>query len=175
MAVLASLLTALRHLLAILALPVVMTIVLPRWLLGRFADIDSRWATNSVGFWLGRLIGIELLVVGFALFCWCVALFARVGQGTLAPWDPTGRLVAVGPYDYVRNPMITSVATILAGEALFRGSWVLGVWLATFVLFNHTYFLLIEEPGLRRRFATGYDVYKGRVPRWIPRRPRRAP
>jgi protein-S-isoprenylcysteine O-methyltransferase Ste14 len=167
-------LTAVRHLVAILALPVVMAIVVPRWLLRRFAEVDTRWAADSVAIWLGRMIGAELVVVGVGLFIWCVTLFARVGQGTLAPWDPTSRLVAVGPYDYVRNPMITSVATAIAGQALFTGSWVLGVWLLTFVLFNHTYFLLIEEPGLARRFGVAYGVYRDRVPRWLPRRPRRA-
>jgi protein-S-isoprenylcysteine O-methyltransferase Ste14 len=45
-------------------------------------------------------------------------LFAKVGQGTLAPWDPTRNLVAVGPYRFVRNPMISGVALMLMGQAL---------------------------------------------------------
>jgi protein-S-isoprenylcysteine O-methyltransferase Ste14 len=89
----------------------------------------------------------------------------------LAPWDPTARLVAVGPYDYVRNPMISGVAAALAGQALFLGSWVLASWLILFVTINHIYFLRSEEPGLERRFGVAYAVYKDRVPRWIPRRP----
>ena len=120
--------------------------------------------------WVMRGLGAILLVVGFGLFCWCVALFARIGQGTLAPWDPTQRLVAVGPYRYVRNPMITGVAIVLAGLALFTGSWVLALWLGVFVSFNFGYFVLVEEPGLEQRFGAPYREYKTRVPRWIPRR-----
>jgi protein-S-isoprenylcysteine O-methyltransferase Ste14 len=112
-----------------------------------------------------------VFLAGFALFAWCVALFARVGRGTLAPWDPTRALVAVGPYRYVRNPMITGVATMLAGEALFWRSGAVAVWAAAFVVINHLYFILSEEPGLERRFGEPYREYRRTVPRWIPRLP----
>lgn len=108
-------------------------------------------------------------LAGFGLFAWCVGLFARVGRGTLAPWDPTRRMVAVGPYRHVRNPMITGVVAMLVGEALLSGSRVLGGWAASFVLLNHVYFLLLEEPGLTRRFGPSYQAYKTAVPRWLPR------
>lgn len=164
-------LTTLRHLLAILILPVVMAILVPRWLLTRFELTDSRWSDASALVWPARVLGGAVLLAGIALFAWCVLLFARVGRGTLAPWDPTQRLVAVGPYRYVRNPMITSVAAVLAGEALLTGSRVLVLWLLLFILLNYVYFVLVEEPGLERRFGDPYRQYKARVPRWIPRRP----
>ena len=106
---------------------------------------------------------------GFALFAWCVTLLARVGRGTLAPWDPTRSMVAVGPYRLVRNPMITGVALMLFGEAAFWGSKRIGVWAVSFVFFNHLYFILSEEPGLERRFGSAYRQYKARAPRWLPR------
>jgi protein-S-isoprenylcysteine O-methyltransferase Ste14 len=163
-------LTVLRHLLAILVLPVVMTIVVPNWLLTRFDLIDSRWDARSALAWPMRVVGATVLLAGIGLFSWCVSLFARVGRGTLAPWDPTERLVAVGPYRYVRNPMITSVATVLAGQTLWTGSRILAFWLVLFVAFNYAYFVLVEEPGLERRFGESYRQYKARVPRWMPRR-----
>lgn len=115
------------------------------------------------------MAGAVVFAAGLTLFSWCVALFARVGRGTLAPWDPTQRLVAVGPYRHVRNPMITGVATMLAGEALVSGSRLIALWLVAFVIINHAYFLLSEEPGLVRRFGLGYEEYRAAVPRWIPR------
>ena len=163
-------LVLLRHLFAILVLPVVMAIVVPSWLLTRYALVDSRWSEGSALMWPMRGLGAILLLGGFLLFAWCVSLFARVGQGTLAPWDPTRRLVAVGPYRYIRNPMITGVATVLAGWAVVTGSWVLALWFLTFVAFNSVYFVLVEEPGLEHRFGEPYRDYKARVPRWIPRR-----
>jgi protein-S-isoprenylcysteine O-methyltransferase Ste14 len=155
--------TVLRHTLSILLLPFMAVVVVPWWLLGRLADVDTRWS----GLWLA---GVALFACGFALFAWCIALFARVGQGTLAPWDPTQRLVAVGPYRHLRNPMISGVAAMLSGEALMFGSWVVVLWAALFVVVNHVYFIAVEEPGLERRFGESYRAFKANVPRWLPRR-----
>ncbi len=153
----------LRHLLSILLLPFLVVVVVPYWLRQTFPVSET--ATSP----LARLLGVALLAGGLGLFAWCVSLFARVGQGTLAPWDPTRNLVALGPYRYVRNPMIAGVALMLLGEALFWTSAALAVWAAVFFLINHLYFVLSEEPGLERRFGEPYRVYKANVPRWLPR------
>ena len=70
-------------------------------------------------------------MAGFALWVWTVRLFARIGRGTLAPWDPTERLVVEGPYAHVRNPMITGVLAVLLGEALIFGSTAIAIWAAS--------------------------------------------
>ena len=143
--------------------------VIPYWLLTAFAVCDNRWNGTSLIVWLPRSVGGLLFTTGFTLFAWCVKLFAAVGHGTLAPWDPTRRLVVVGPYRYVRNPMISGVAMMLFGEALLWGSWVLGIWSCVFLTINHIYFLFSEEPSLERRFGDDYRLYRANVPRWIPR------
>jgi protein-S-isoprenylcysteine O-methyltransferase Ste14 len=103
------------------------------------------------------------------MLAWTVTLFVRIGRGTLAPWDPTRKLVVRGPYAHVRNPMITGVLAILIGEALAFAARPLWTWAALFLAINHVYFLLSEEPGLADRFGAEYDEYKRHVPRWIPR------
>ena len=162
-------LVMLRHLLAILLLPFLVVIVVPYWLLTTFVAGDTRWGDGSLIVWLPRSAGAVFIIVGLVLFSWCISLFARVGQGTLAPWDPTHNLVAVGPYRFVRNPMISAVALMLIGQALLWGSWMMGIWACVFVFINHSYFVLSEEPGLERRFGENYRVYKANVPRWVPR------
>jgi protein-S-isoprenylcysteine O-methyltransferase Ste14 len=158
----------LRHLLSIALLPFVVVVVVPHFLLARPAlDVPIPPAALLA---LGRIAGALLFAAGFAMFLWCVLLFARVGRGTLAPWDPTRGLVVVGPYRHVRNPMITAVATMLAGEALFFHSARIGLWLLLFIAINHSYFLLLEEPGLIARFGEEYERYRAAVPRWLPRR-----
>ena len=159
----------LRHLLSIILLPFVVVVDMPAWLLAAFAADDVRWVDAAPTAWLVRALGLALFVIGPGLFGWCVSLFARVGQGTLAPWDPAHNLVIAGPYRYVRNPMISGVAAMLWGEALLWGSVALGVWACAFILINHTYFLLLEEPGLEKRFGEEYRRYKQHVPRWMPR------
>lgn len=159
----------LRHLLAVLLLPFVVVVAVPAWLLTDRTGIGTGWEGASLWEWLSRSAGGITLLGGLALFGWCVALFARVGRGTLAPWDPTRELVAVGPYRHVRNPMISGVVLMLVGEALLWRSWALSAWAAVVVLVNHAYFVLSEEPGLEERFGERYRVYKANVPRWVPR------
>lgn len=158
-----------RSLLSVLVLPGIVVIVLPAWIVTSLADADVRW-THDVAVPGGMIIGSALFLLGFAPVAWCVTLFARVGKGTLAPWDPTKELVVRGPYRHVRNPMISGVAGMLLGEALFFGSAILAGWFLLFVLINHTYFILSEEPSLERRFGIAYADYRRRVPRWLPRR-----
>lgn len=162
----------LRHLLSILLLPFMVVVVVPAWILRSWSTWDLRWTDTAVAP-LGQFAGSLLFLAGFGLFAWCVTLFARVGKGTLAPWDPTRRLVAAGPYRYVRNPMISGVAAMLLGEALFFGSVQVAAWAIVVILVNHVYFVVSEEPGLERRFGADYAEYKRRVPRWLPRKPRR--
>ena len=83
-------------------------------------------------------------------------LFFNVGRGTIMPWDPTRELVAVGPYQYMRNPIIAGVIAILVGEAFFFGSGALGIWAMAAFLVNHVYFIYSEEPGLEKRFGESY-------------------
>jgi hypothetical protein len=78
----------LRHLLAILLLPFVAVVIIPRWLLRAWATSDTHWTSGTIAALVGHIAGIVVFLGGFGLFAWCVSLFARVGQGTLAPWDP---------------------------------------------------------------------------------------
>lgn len=160
-----------RHLLAVLLLPFVVVVVVPWWILTSLTEWDLQWTLWSPSP-VAQVAGLIAFVAGLGLFAWCFVLFARIGKGTLAPWDPTRRLVAVGPYRYVRNPMISGVAAMLLGEAWFFGSALLAGWVLLFILVNHLYFLVSEEPGLERRFGAAYTEYKESVPRWLPRRPR---
>jgi len=113
--------------------------------------------------------GLVLIIVGICVIAVTVSMFIRIGQGTLAPWNPTQKLVTSGPYAYMRNPMITGVLVVLLGEMLAAHSSRLFIWLVVFFIINHLYFLVSEEPGLVKRFGGEYLEYKKNVPRWLPR------
>ena len=150
-----------RHLRAVLLLPFAVTIVVPGIVL---------WRTGvDVSVWPLLVAGAVLTALGLALLAWTLALFAKVGRGTLAPWDPTRRLVVAGPYRHVRNPMISGVLAVLLGESAVFASLPLLLWFAAVLAVNAVYFPLVEEPGLRRRFGAKYERYRASVPRWIPR------
>jgi protein-S-isoprenylcysteine O-methyltransferase Ste14 len=149
-----------RQAAAVLLLPFSATVVVPLLIL---------WWTGEASLWWGSAVGVVLVVLGLVLVVWTIRLFSTVGHGTLAPWDPTSRLVVRGPYLHVRNPMISGVAFVLAGEAVGLRSKALFLWFAAFVAVNAVYLPLVEEPGLRRRFGEDYEVYCANVPRWLPR------
>ena len=164
----------LRQLAAICALPTTVALVVPALLAWR-NGIEIGWGLPGPLTALPPLLGGLAIVAGLRLVYETVALFRTVGEGTLAPWDPTRRLVARGPYRRVRNPMITGVGLVLLGEGVLLGSPPILIWLGLFATANAIYIPLVEEPGLERRFGGDYTRYAQAVPRWLPRlgRPRK--
>jgi protein-S-isoprenylcysteine O-methyltransferase Ste14 len=157
---------SLRQLLAVILLPGTATVIIPVWL--HRSGIDPvplpPWARLVLG-----TAGALLLLTGAALAGTSVGLFTRIGEGTLAPWDPTRKLVVRGAYRYVRNPMISGVAAVLLGEAALLGSAAQLAWFLAFAAANALWIPLVEEPGLERRFGDEWREYRRHVPRWIPR------
>ena len=97
-------------------------------------------------------------------------LFAEIGHGSAAPWDPPSDLVIHGMYRYVRNPMVLGVLSTVLGEALLFGSMPLFALFVALWIGNHILFVKSEEPELIQRFGSDYVQYMENVPRWIPRR-----
>jgi len=136
--------------------------LLPEWL--RFqveAAGDERWR------WLATIPS----VLGFAVALRCVWDFGWTGRGTPAPFIPPQRLVVVGFYRYVRNPMYLG----------FAAGWI-GLWIvfghaeprliaavAAVALAVHLFVVFYEEPTLREKFGAGYEEYCRNVRRWWPR------
>jgi protein-S-isoprenylcysteine O-methyltransferase Ste14 len=154
---------------AVALLPGMVAVVVPGLLIWAYGT-EIGWGLPGALGALPVLAGLALFIVALRLWLETVRLFAAVGKGTLAPWDPTQRLVVQGPYRRVRNPMISAVAFILAAEAIAFGSVPIGIWFAIFATVNAIYIPLGEEPGLARRFGEDYERYRRAVPRWIPRR-----
>lgn len=82
---------------------------------------------------------------------------------------PAKKKVVLGPYRYMRNPMITGALLVLLAESSFFQSWPIVAWTLLFFVGNMIYFPLVEEKGLQKRFGEDYAVYCKNVPRWIPR------
>jgi protein-S-isoprenylcysteine O-methyltransferase Ste14 len=157
----------LRHLVAIVALPLTVAGGVPWWLARRSGS--GLAAPEATSGWLVVMAGGLVLVAGLVLFAASLRRFGGEGDGTLAPWDPPKRLVVTGPYGYVRNPMISGVLMVLVGEGLFLRSAPHLTWAAVFALANACYIPIFEASSLWRRCGRDYDEYAGNVPRLIPR------
>jgi protein-S-isoprenylcysteine O-methyltransferase Ste14 len=160
-------LTLIRHLLAIAALPFVVAVLIPIWIARTNGVRLALAATTPQA--AAQIAGLGLLLVGLALFISSLRRFANDGKGTLAPWDPPRRLVIHGPYRYVRNPMISGVVFVLFGEALMLLSGPHVQWALIFLIINFIYIPLFEERQLKERFGEAYIEYCRHVPRLLPR------
>ena len=118
--------------------------------------------------WLLILLGILPCLAGLGLMVWTIQLFWVKGKGTLAPLDPTKKLVVVGPYRHVRNPMYSGLLLVLYGEAILFGSIAILVFATLILLAVLSYVHLKEEHDLEKRFGKEYQSYKAHVPRWVP-------
>lgn len=123
---------------------------------------------SHIGTWqaAGMLIG----AAGAALALTCIITFAVAGRGTPAPFDPPRRLVVLGPYRLLRNPMYAGAGLALAGAALYYQSPALLVYAVAFVTVMHLFVVLYEEPTLRATFGNEYEAYCRHTGRWWLRR-----
>jgi len=152
---------------SVLILPVNVVIVIPCLIL-YFTD-DARVGRPGGCVAISSITGVLLLLPGLILIVSTIRLFVRIGKGTLAPWDPTSKLVIEGAYAHVRNPMIGGVLLVLLGEGMIFGSVEILAFFFVFLVGNAVYFKFSEEPGLVKRFGDEYIEYQQNVPRWIPR------
>ncbi len=159
-----------KHIRVIILLPGIVTLVIPGtmlWLSG--TDSFGLWQSVPASRFVLPVIGGICICLGLLLMVATIRLFVTVGKGTLAPWEPTQRLVLQGVYRHVRNPMISGVILVLLGESVLTASLPLFCWFLVVVLVNAAYIPLSEEPGLAKRFGQEYLTYKRNVPRWVPR------
>ena len=162
--------SARQHLTAILVLPFTVTILVPILLLLLSCWSGIPWLFFYPLNLFPTILGCIVIFLGYFILYKTNRAFARIGKGTLAPWAPTQHFVAVGLYQYVRNPMILGVLLVLVGEAILVGSTLIFIWFSLFWAMNHIWLIGWEEPDLEQRFGDKYREYKTHVPRWIPRR-----
>lgn len=137
------------------------------WLLPRWLGFDMEAA--GAAHW--RRLATLPSVLGFAVALRCVWDFGWTGRGTPAPVAPPKRLVVVGCYRYVRNPMYLGFAVGWIGLWIVFGhanAFAVAV-VITIALGVHLFVVFYEEPTLRRKFGADYELYCQNVNRWWPR------
>jgi protein-S-isoprenylcysteine O-methyltransferase Ste14 len=118
-----------------------------------------------------RWIAAVPSVLGFAVALRCVFDFGWTGHGTPAPVAPPSRLVVVGPYRFVRNPMYLGFALGWIGLWVIFGhaNWAVIASVCGAALGVVLFVMFYEEPTLRGKFGADYEAYCRNVRRWLPR------
>jgi protein-S-isoprenylcysteine O-methyltransferase Ste14 len=137
------------------------------WLLPGWLGFSVEMAGAARWRWLAAIPS----VLGFAVALRCTWDFGRTGHGTPAPIAPPQRLVVVGFYRYVRNPMYVGFAVGWIGLWIIfaHANWAAIMAVAAVALGVHLFVIFYEEPTLRSKFGEYYLEYCWNVRRWWPR------
>lgn len=119
-------------------------------------------------------LGVIVLVAASALGVWSAVAMSTAGAGTPLPSDTAAKLVVVGPYRWVRNPMAVAGIVQAIAVGLIAGSWLVVVYAVAGSLVWNWGVRPHEEADLEARFGGDYDAYRARVACWVPRMPANA-
>jgi protein-S-isoprenylcysteine O-methyltransferase Ste14 len=147
-----------RTLISFIALPGIIAIVVPSLI----AYFDP-WRQ---GYWTP---GIYIMSIGFFVLLWCIRDFYKSGKGTLAPWDPPKKMVVVGLYRFMRNPMYVGVLLLVLGSGFYCQSTILVLYAVVLAIGFHVRVIRSEEPWLESHFRKQWEIYQKEVSRWLPR------
>ena len=112
--------------------------------------------------------GLALLALGLFIMVLSIFYFIKA-KGTPVPLNPPPKLVKDGPYQFVRNPMLTGIFMQLFGLGIATGSPSLAfIFTPLFIGVNIWELKTIEEPELVKRLGAEYVEYKKKVPMFFP-------
>jgi protein-S-isoprenylcysteine O-methyltransferase Ste14 len=137
------------------------------WLLTKWLGFSVDMESAAHWRWLAAIPS----VLGFSVALRCVWDFGRTGHGSPAPFAPPKRLVVVGYYRHVRNPIYVGAAAGWIGLWIVFGhpSLVGALTAVAVALGVHLFVVFYEEPTLGKKFGAEYEEYCRHVRRWWPR------
>ena len=137
--------------------------------------LASIWVDNRFLFfhfassWWTLGLSIFLLGLGWLICAWPAIAFFR-SRGTPVPFNPPPKLITIGLYAYIRNPMLLGLFIFLLGLGILFGSLsLIFIFTPLFILINVLYLKAIEEKEMEKKFGMKYLEYKKEVPMFIPK------
>lgn len=116
--------------------------------------------------WLGRALGVPLVVAGVLVAAIGRAQFARARTNIHTFRDPDV-LVTDGLFGLTRNPMYLGFAMVALGAAVLLAALSAVVTAAAFVMVTDRWYIRHEEQALRRVFGERYERYAAGTRRWL--------
>ncbi len=132
-----------------------------------FALVNNRFNLPAFRCGICSTLGQFLVLAGIIIIADCSRLFKKIGRGTPAPSAMPEKLVTKGLYQFSRNPMYLGMFSVLSGEFLYLGSFLILLYLMLIVVIFYLDIVRREEPELKRKFGKEYEEYSQKVPRWL--------
>ena len=117
-----------------------------------------------------RVPGVLFMICGggVVLLCGGILSTREIFEMPGERWLPK-EFVASGPFRYVRNPMSLGWVVFMLGLGMYESSVMMIGFAVGLFFFLHLIVVLVEEPGLEKRFGESYREYKRAVRRWVPK------
>jgi protein-S-isoprenylcysteine O-methyltransferase Ste14 len=131
--------------------------------------LEDKLGIARLEFSFQRPLAAAVFVLVSSVGIWAAYSMSRIGRGTPLPLDHANKLVVLGPYAYVRNPMAVSGSLQGLAVALFLGSPLVALYALFGSLIWQLIFRPLEEQNLTGRFGSAFVHYQGNVRCWIPR------
>ncbi|UOB17149.1 methyltransferase family protein [Abyssalbus ytuae] len=153
---------ALKTILQILSVWSITLILFP-WIIIDAFEIET---TSSQAI---KILSYIIFVFSSILGLSSAYVLVKYGNGTPLPADQTQKLVVIGSYKYVRNPM--AIAGMGQGLAisLYFGSIHILIYTIIGGLLWHIVVRPIEEKNMFKRFGKDYQMYHEKVKLWTPK------
>jgi len=123
--------------------------------------------------WLVRLIlsvlGVAIFFPSLGLYLWGLRTLGEnfnASSGFGVRLHQTHQLITRGPYAYIRHPMYLAVILAVWGGFLLYRTWTMLLYAV--IMLGLIYRAHTEEEALTQAFDEEWEVYKRRVPGWIP-------
>lgn len=113
-----------------------------------------------------RPVGQVLILAGFSLMFFVARQFKRA-QTPLKPFVPVKAFLTDGAFRFSRNPVYLGMFMMLAGWAVYLGSFAPWLVVALFIWAIRRFWVLPEEVMMERTMGEDYLRYKQEVRRWL--------
>ena len=117
--------------------------------------------------WLPVVVGVALLVAGWAFRAWAVRTLGRWFKVTVTV-EPGQQVVDFGPYRLIRHPSYTGILVALLGSGIALDSWASVAVAVVLPLLAILRRIGEEEAILLRELGTPYTDYMRRTWRLVP-------
>ena len=111
-------------------------------------------------------LGGFVIIVSFILIFLSVGLF-RQNEEDPNPTTQSNKLITIGIYKYIRNPMYLSLVIFQIGLGVSLSFLHISLMSVFTVITLHHFIIKREETYLRKIFGDDYENYKARSRRWI--------